>query len=66
MTTTIKVIAHNSPALVETWDQGTKTSETILRPADGETPFHCTTTRALRIVDLESGDARLDNDKEFL
>jgi hypothetical protein len=66
VTTTIKVISHNSPALVEVYDNGEKTSETIVRVADGEVPFHCTTTRSLRIVDLETGDARLDDDKEFL
>lgn len=53
MTTTIKVTSHNYPALVETFDNGEKTDYTVLTPEDGERVFHCTTTRQLRITDLQ-------------
>lgn len=56
MTTTIKVTSHNHPALVETFDNGTKTDYRVLVPADGEQSFYCTTTRQLRITDLEYND----------
>lgn len=66
MTTTIKVTAHNHPALVETIDQQDRAEQDraathlarVLRPSDGEQTFHCTTTTAIRIVDLEYGDPR--------
>jgi len=59
MTTTIKVTSHNYPALVETFDLGKKTTEEVLRPEDGERTFYCTTSRELRITDLEYDDPRV-------
>lgn len=56
MTTTIKVTSHNFPALVETFDNGNKTDYVVLTPAQGEVTFHCTTTRQLRITDIEYDD----------
>ena len=56
MTTTIKVTSHNYPALVEVFDNGNKTNYHVLTPEDGEQTFHCTTTRQLRITDLEYAD----------
>lgn len=53
MTTAIKVTSHNYPALVETFDNGSKTDYRVLTPEDGEQTFYCTTTRQLRITDLE-------------
>lgn len=60
MTTTIKVTSHNYPALVETFDGGNKTDYKILTPEDGEVTFHCTTTRQLRITDIEYKAAEAD------
>lgn len=56
MTTTIKVTSHNYPALVETFDNGNKVDYVILTPESGEVSFHCTTTRQLRITDLDYND----------
>lgn len=53
MTTTIKVTSHNYPARVETVDSGDVTRTQIIKPSDGEMTFYCTTTRELRITDLE-------------
>lgn len=53
MTTTVKVQSHNHPARVEIYDNGKKTEERVLRPEDGEVSFYTTTTRELRIVDVE-------------
>lgn len=53
MTTTIKVTSHNYPALVETFDNGNKMDYRVLRPEDGEQQFYCTTTRQIRITDIE-------------
>jgi hypothetical protein len=70
MTTTIKVISHNYPALVETFDRlwdaeankvrevSEKTAEIIIWPKDGEQVFYCTTTRTIRVVDLEYDDPK--------
>lgn len=57
MTTTIKVTSHNFPALVEIFDNGNKSSYAVLTPEDGEQTFYCTTTRQLRITDLEYNGA---------
>lgn len=63
MTTTIKVTSHNYPALVLTTDKvgdgEGSTTERVLLPEDGEVVFHCTTTRAITIVDLEYDDPRI-------
>ncbi len=59
MTTTIKVTSHNYPAQVVTYDLGKKVGEQILTPEDGEQTFHCTTTRELRITDIEYNDPRV-------
>lgn len=62
MTTTIKVQSHNHPALVITTDKvggEAKTEERIIVPADGEVTLHCTTTRAISIVDLSCDDPRV-------
>ena len=56
MTTTIKVTSHNYPARVETYDGGTLTNTVVLQPENGEVSFYCTTTRELRITDLEYDD----------
>lgn len=64
MTTTIKVTSHNYPALVETFDnisvenkvEKKKVDYRVLTPEDGEQTFYCTTTRELRITDLEYTD----------
>lgn len=56
MTTTIKVTSHNYPALVETFDNGQKTDYRVLTPENGEQTFHCTTTRQLRITDIDYND----------
>lgn len=60
MTTTIKVTSHNYPARVEIIDrhagQDSVTETRILTPEDGEQQFYCTTTRELRITDLEYDD----------
>lgn len=56
MTTTIKVQSHNHPAKVETWDQGLLTNTRVLHPEDGEQTFYCTTTRELKITDIEYND----------
>lgn len=61
MTTTIKVTSHNYPARVTTTDRGENadgspyqnSSTRILRPADGEQQFYCTTSRTIEVVDLE-------------
>lgn len=57
MTTTIKVTSRNYPARVEVVDRyGDRDSVVqthILTPEDGEKSFYCTTTRELRITDLE-------------
>lgn len=53
MTTTVKVTSHNYPARVETFDNSTKVGEIVLTPEDGEKSFYCTTTRELRITDIE-------------
>ena len=53
MTSTIKVTSHNYPVRVETYDLGVRVDEVHLRPADGERTFYTTTTRELRITDLE-------------
>jgi hypothetical protein len=57
MTTTIKVTSHNYPALVEIFDNGEKTDYTVVTKEMGEQQFYCTTTRQLRITDLEYGTA---------
>lgn len=66
MTTTIKVTAHNYPALIVAVDRhpilgepATRTKLGVLRPEDGEGQFYCTTTRTLEIVDLEYDDPRV-------
>ncbi len=64
MTTTIKVTSHNYPALVETFDSGNKTDYRVLTPEDGEQTFYCTTTRQLRITDLEYGDPAVSASKK--
>jgi hypothetical protein len=60
MTTTIKVTSHNYPARVEIVDKCNDREivvETrVLTPEDGEVQFYCTTTRQLRITDLEYDD----------
>lgn len=53
MTTSVKVLSHNYPARVETYDQGKLTSERIVLAGDGDVDIYCTTSRELRIVDLE-------------
>lgn len=65
MTTTIKVISHNYPALVQTIDRSVEgkherftVQERVLLPEDGEQIFYCTTSRELRITDLEYDDPR--------
>ncbi len=71
MTTTIKVTSHNYPALVQVydrvWDAEAQamsadvkvTAESVLKPADGERTFYCTTTREIRVTDLEYDDPRV-------
>lgn len=56
MTSTIKVTSHNFPVRVETLDSGKVNDTKILIPEDGEATFYCTTTRELRITDLEYDD----------
>lgn len=56
MTSTIKVESHNYPVRVETLDNGVVVGTRILTPAEGELAFYCTTTRELRITDLEYDD----------
>jgi hypothetical protein len=56
MTTTIKVTSHNYPARVETFDGGVRQYAEIITPEDGEKIYHCTTSRELRITDLEYDD----------
>lgn len=63
MTTSIKVTSHNHPALVETFDNGEKTNYRVLTPEDGEVEFYCTTTRQLKIIDLDYGDPVLQKEK---
>lgn len=71
MATTIKVIAHNYPALVQVLDreyggQSEKApegeyrvvDEVVLRPDSGERIFNCTTTRMIKVTDLEHNDER--------
>jgi hypothetical protein len=58
MTTTIKIQSHNTPAVVEISDyhpdtQATSRETRVLRPEDGEVSFYCTTTRAIRVIDVE-------------
>jgi len=53
MTTSIKVQSHNYPAQVVTLDSGREVSSQVITPEDGEVTLYCTTTRELRIVDLE-------------
>ena len=53
MTSTIKVTSHNYPVIVDTIDSGVVTDSVTLKPEDGERTFHTTTTRELRITDLE-------------
>lgn len=64
MTTTIKVTSHNYPALVETFDSGEKTDYTVLTPEDGERSFYCTTSRQLRITDLNYDDPAVPTPKD--
>lgn len=59
MTTTIKITSHNYPAMVETVDSGKVTDTRILLNTDGEQTLYCTTTRELRITDLDYEDARV-------
>lgn len=63
MTTNIKVQSHNYPAMVQvidTFEGKSITVETrILFPEDGEVLFYCTTTRQVRVTDLECEDARV-------
>lgn len=59
MTTTIKVQAHNYPARVQTYDSGRQVDACVLNPEDGERSFYCTTTRELRIMDVEKRPATL-------
>ncbi len=63
MTTTIKVTSHNYPALVEIFDNGEKSDYTVLTPEDGERSFYCTTTRQLRITDLNYDDPAVPGTK---
>lgn len=63
MTTTIKITSHNYPALVEIFDNGNKVDYHVLTPEHGEQTFHCTTTRQLRITDLEYGDPVVEQAK---
>ena len=53
MTSTIKVTSHNYPVIVDTIDSGIATDSVTLKPEDGERTFYTTTTRELRITDLE-------------
>lgn len=53
MTTTIKITSHNYPARVLTLDGGVITSDRLLHPEDGEQSFYCTTTREIRVVDID-------------
>ncbi len=53
MTTTIKVTSHNYPARIEIVDSGNVVGVDIKTPEDGESTYHCTTTREIRITDLE-------------
>ena len=74
MTTTIKVQSHNYPALVETFVRGwnaeqnkpdeflRKSDARVLKPADGEQSFYCTTSMEIRVVDLEYDDPRVPAD----
>lgn len=63
MTTTVKIMSHNYPALVETFDNGNKTDYRVILAEDGEQTFHCTTTRQLRITDLEYNDPAVEKAK---
>lgn len=56
MTTTVKVTSHNYPVRVETVDSGVVSGVKVYKPEDGEQTLHCTTTRELRIVDIEYDD----------
>ena len=70
MTTTIKVKSANYPALVQTFDVTQEASmppgtmmesladERVLWPKDGEQEFYCTTSRVIRVTDLEYDDPR--------
>jgi len=69
MTTTIKVTSHNYPARVETIDTygdnpSIMVDARILTPEDGEQTFYCTTSRELRITDLEYDDPLVLEDKK--
>ena len=55
MTTTIKITSHNHPAHVSVIDGGVVTSSRCLTPEDGEVSFYCTTSREIRVIDLEMG-----------
>lgn len=56
MTTTIKVTSHNYPAKVEIIDGGVVSSTHIITPEVGEFSFYCTTTREIRVIDLDYND----------
>jgi len=56
MTSTITVQSHNLPVQVETFDNGVLTDSKVLLPEDGEVKFYCTTTREVRVTDLEYDD----------
>lgn len=69
MTTNVVVQPHSHDVMVETWDRAydrnanrvsdefTKTHQQLVRIGEGET-FHATTTREIRVVDLEHDDPR--------
>lgn len=69
MTTNVVVHPHSHDVLVETWDRQydaetrglgdfKKTSDRVVKIGEGET-FYSTTTREIRVVDLEMNDPRL-------
>lgn len=62
MTTSIKVMSHNYPALVTIKDGEVTAHEQVLKPADGEVQFHCTTSRSVTVTDLEYDDPRVPAD----
>ena len=73
MTTSIKVKSANYPALVEYTDRWVDTEgnervsegiPVVLWPEDGEVYFYCTTTRQVRVTDLEYDDPRAVKAKE--
>ena len=55
MTNNLKFVSMNFPAKVETYDSGILTStEIVLTTDDINRQWYATTTREIRIIDLES------------